>query len=155
MQIVIEILLFTAIICLGVGLFFLFKRTSKTQNLLDSLFDETGKGDFGQRFDEQIKRIKEAQNKSVEATKNLNKFIEESRGNIQKLALKRFNPFSETGGDQSFVLVLMDKDNNGVILSSLHQREVTRVYAKEVKGGHSSHKLSTEEAMTLKEAINS
>lgn len=51
---------------------------------------------------------------------------------FQKMGFIRFNPFSDTGGDQSFSLCLLDQDNNGIVISSLHTRNTTRLYAKEV-----------------------
>ena len=54
---------------------------------------------------------------------------------VQHVGLVRYNPFQETGGDQSFALALLDKRGDGVVVSSLHSRSVTRFYAKPVKGG--------------------
>lgn len=66
--------------------------------------------------------------------------------NIQRVFMKRFNPFGDTGGNQSFSMALLDANNDGVVLSSLHGRSGTRVYAKPVKSGkQGEHELSTEE----------
>ena len=54
---------------------------------------------------------------------------------LQRVGLVRFNPFEDTGGNQSFALALLDADRDGVIVSSLHSRDLTRVYAKAVTGG--------------------
>jgi len=54
---------------------------------------------------------------------------------IQKVGLVRFNPFSQTGGNQSFSLALLDGHDNGLVISSFHSREGTRIYAKIVKEG--------------------
>lgn len=72
---------------------------------------------------------------------------------VQKVAFRRFNPFENTGGDQSFTLVLLDRDNNGVIVSSLYAREGVRVYGKEVGGGKAKQLLSDEEQSLLQEAV--
>lgn len=74
---------------------------------------------------------------------------------ISKQALIRFNPFGDTGGDQSFVLALLDNHNNGVIISSVHARTGTRVYAKEIANGLSKYNLSDEETVALQKALNS
>lgn len=72
---------------------------------------------------------------------------------IQKIGLVRFNPFKDTGGDQSFVLSLVDGDNTGVIISGLYARTGTRWYAKKIiKGKSVGHELSDEERRSLKEA---
>ena len=44
----------------------------------------------------------------------------------------RYNPFEETGGNQSFALALLDAEGDGWVLSSLHARSGTRVYAKAI-----------------------
>ena len=77
----------------------------------------------------------------------------EGKLNIQKVGLLRFNPFNDTGGDQSFILALLNGENTGVVVSSLHTRSGTRWYAKEVKGGKGTeHVLSTEEEKAVQEA---
>ncbi|MBI2055442.1 MAG: DUF4446 family protein, partial [Candidatus Sungbacteria bacterium] len=53
---------------------------------------------------------------------------------VQKIGFMRFNPFEHTGGDQSFAVVFLDRENNGVIVSSLYTREGVRVYAKKIQG---------------------
>ena len=72
---------------------------------------------------------------------------------IQKIGLVRFNPFKDTGGDQSFILSLVDGDDTGVIISGLYARSGTRWYAKRVvKGKSVDHELSDDEKKDLKEA---
>lgn len=72
---------------------------------------------------------------------------------IQKIGLLRFNPFNDTGGDQSFILALVDAENTGVVISSLHTRTGTRWYAKKVlKAKGVEHKLSVEEEKAIKKA---
>src|SRR3989344_2506590 len=72
---------------------------------------------------------------------------------IQKIGLVRFNPFKDTGGDQSFILSLVDGNDTGVIISGLYARSGTRWYAKRIiKGKSIEHELSEEEKKALKEA---
>lgn len=72
---------------------------------------------------------------------------------IQKVGLVRFNPFKDTGGDQSFILSLIDGKDTGVIISGLYSRSGTRWYAKKVTNGKGvEHELSEEEKKALKEA---
>jgi len=72
---------------------------------------------------------------------------------IQKIGLIRFNPFKDTGGDQSFILSLIDANDTGVVISGLYARSGTRWYAKRViKGKAVEHELSEEEKRALKEA---
>jgi Protein of unknown function (DUF4446) len=68
---------------------------------------------------------------------------------FQRLGLVRYNPFEETGGNQSFALALLDADDDGFIISSLHARSGTRIYAKALAAGRSEGALSAEEAEAL------
>lgn len=70
---------------------------------------------------------------------------------IQKIGFLRFNPFHNTGGDQSFIIILLDRKDNGVVFSSLYMREGVRTYAKEIVQGKSKHPLSEEEKKILEE----
>jgi Protein of unknown function (DUF4446) len=71
---------------------------------------------------------------------------------FQRVGLVRFNPFEDTGGNQSFALALLDADGNGWVLSSLHARAGTRMYAKAIRAGRADGALSEEEATAIKQA---
>ena len=71
---------------------------------------------------------------------------------FQRVGLVRFNPFEDTGGNQSFALALLDAEGNGWVLSSLHARTGTRVYAKAIRDGRSDGALSDEESAAIKQA---
>jgi hypothetical protein len=77
----------------------------------------------------------------------------EGRKAFQRLGLVRYNPFEDTGGNQSFAIALLDADGNGTILTSLHTRQATRMYAKPVRGGRSDAALSAEETEALRIAL--
>jgi hypothetical protein len=73
-----------------------------------------------------------------------------ARSALQRVGIVRYNPFEETGGNQSFALALLDAEDHGIIISSLHARSGTRVYAKAVTGGRPAGALSEEEAEALR-----
>ncbi|HYH94078.1 MAG TPA: DUF4446 family protein [Candidatus Saccharimonadales bacterium] len=77
-----------------------------------------------------------------------------SRQMFQRVGLVRYNPFEETGGNQSFALALLDADGNGWVLSSLHARAGTRVYAKAISAGTSDAALSDEETAAIRQATS-
>ena len=74
---------------------------------------------------------------------------------FQKIGLVRFNPFEDTGGNQSFALALLDEDKDGFIVSSLHSRNGTRIYAKAITAGRCDTAMSSEEEEALKIALAS
>jgi hypothetical protein len=72
---------------------------------------------------------------------------------IQKVGVVRYNPFNDTGGDQSFAIALLDSQGNGIVVSSLHSRTDTRVFAKPVQSGRSRYPLSDEEQDAIRKAL--
>lgn len=74
---------------------------------------------------------------------------------LQRVGVVRYNPFEDTGGNQSFAIAILDMHGDGLVLSSLHARQGTRVYAKGVTRGRSDGALSTEEAEALRIAVES
>lgn len=72
---------------------------------------------------------------------------------IQRVGLVRFNPFEDAGGNMSFALALLDADGDGLLVSSLHARSGTRIYAKSVARGRPEAALSDEEEAALRQAL--
>jgi len=86
----------------------------------------------------------------VEELAELARRLEEKTGlSLQHVGMVRFNPFHDTGGDQSFALALADDQGDGVVLSSLHARDTTRVYAKPLLQWGSSYSLTGEERQAI------
>lgn len=108
-------------------------------------------------FIKTFKNIQEVQEQNTKDILNLNldlnNFKKVSKLNIQKVGLTKYNPFDETGGDHSFSLVLLDGNKNGIIITSLHTRERTRLYLKDVVEGSSKIELSKDESKALNLAI--
>ena len=100
----------------------------------------------------QMQRL-DALGKDVQAIGSRARAVEaQGRHAVQSIGLVRFNPFEDTGSNQSFALALLDADANGVILSSLHSRQQTRVYLKAINGGRCDAPLSAEETEALNQA---
>jgi len=76
-----------------------------------------------------------------------------SQRSLQHIGLVRFNPFDDTGSDQSFAIALLDDQRDGIVISSLHGRANTRVFAKPVADGGSPHNLSDEESQAIRIAV--
>ncbi len=73
---------------------------------------------------------------------------------IQRVSLIRYNPYQDTGGDQSFSIALLDQKGDGVVLTSLHSRSGTRVFAKQVlMGKEEKTQFSEEERKVIEEAL--
>ena len=99
---------------------------------------------------EQAVRAAERMNE-IEATHAL--MEQRTRRSLQHIGLVRYNPFDDTGSDQSFVIALLDDQRDGIVISSLHGRANTRIFAKPVADGGSPHNLSDEESRAIRIAV--
>lgn len=129
--------------------FFLWKTISHYNKLGQGLGDKNFKSIM-----ETLLRDVSIAKKDIDNLKlYCDKIQKEGLLHIQKIGLVRFNPFKDTGGDQSFILSLVDGNDTGVIISGLYARSGTRWYAKRVvKGKSAEHELSEEESKALREA---
>lgn len=73
---------------------------------------------------------------------------------IRNIKTIRFNPFSDSGSNQSFATAIVDDHGDGVILSSLYSRERVSIFAKPVKNGKPEYDLTEEEEEVLTEAYS-
>jgi hypothetical protein len=74
-------------------------------------------------------------------------------GSIRRVALLRYDAFEDVGGRLSFSCALLDEHGTGMVLTSINGRQETRVYAKPVANGTSSHNLSVEEEEAIRRAM--
>ncbi len=83
--------------------------------------------------------------------RSLDQRIKEKTNRVSTI---RFNPFhgGEVGGNQSFSSVFADEEGNGVVVTSIHTRERTNVFAKPLSGWHSDYELSEEEKNAITQA---
>ena len=75
-------------------------------------------------------------------------------GAIAYRALVRYDAYGELSGHQSTSLALLDEARNGVVLSSIANRETARMYCKQVHAGEGELELSPEEAEAVRIALS-
>jgi hypothetical protein len=100
----------------------------------------------GRRLDDLTLRVQDVSGRlpNVEARSTVS---------LQKVGIVRFNPFADTGGQQSFAIALLDSRGTGFVISSLHSRQATRMYMKPVIEGKSDTALGDEEAEAIRQAL--
>ena len=67
----------------------------------------------------------------------------------QKMGLVRYDAFKQMGGQLSYSLALLDENNNGFIINSIHSTEGCYSYSKEIRNGENNISLSAEEEEAL------
>ena len=142
-----------AILVLLLAILVLLRRTSRLGRRLASLTQgsdaQSLEAVLGSHLDRD--RQNEADIGRVEARTAI--VERDLKGSFWRVGLVRFNPFEDTGGNQSFALALIDGQGDGFVVSSLHARAGTRVYAKAIAKGASETALSSEESEALRLAL--
>lgn len=120
---------------------------------INALFNKLTKGVEVTDIKKVLEKVlaSETQNKKdvEDAFRKIAYLEEDGKLHVQKIGLTRFNPFKELGGDHSFSIAILDATDSGIIITSLHTRDRTRVYMKEIKKGKSGSELSAEEKKAL------
>lgn len=102
-----------------------------------------------------LSSLKKTREEVDELKKEIGEVKKNSESHFQKMGLVRFNPFSEIGGNQSFSIAILDKNDNGAVITSYYSRENNRVYSKPLKKGKSGYVLTGEEKKAIEKAKNS
>lgn len=113
------------------------KNANSLENEIIALFEDN-------------KFIKSSIEKNKKDIKTLYHKFESS---FQKIGIIKYDAFSQIGGKLSFCLALLDENNNGFILNSVHSTDGCYSYTKEIKNGECKISLSNEEVEALHTAI--
>ena len=81
--------------------------------------------------------------------KDINTIFKRMQTMYQKMGLVRYDAFNQMGGQLSYSLVMLDENDNGFIINSVHSTEGCYSYSKEIRNGDNSISLSKEEAEAL------
>ncbi|HEY8806393.1 MAG TPA: DUF4446 family protein [Candidatus Limnocylindria bacterium] len=147
------VVLALAVAGLAAWLAMLQRSEARLRSRLRRILSDNGNAGLDEVLDGQAKRIEQL-GSTVDALNTLERQLEaSSRLALQKVGIVRFNPFQDSGGDQSFAIALLDQGGTGVVFSSLHGRAETRIFAKQVANGRSTHSLSDEEQQAIRVAL--
>ena len=102
-----------------------------------------------------INYLEELENNFERVSQEIDRIKEKGKFSVQKIGVVRFNPFENVGSDQSFSVALLNGKNNGVVITSLYNREGNRIYGKPINNSSSSYHLSKEELSAIEKAKNS
>ena len=146
------LLLVAVVVGGGFWLYSTQQRTEKTRRQLELLIRDTRAGSL----DALLARLERVE-RSLDVLDTIQVSQQALDGrmlsSLQGIGVVRFNPFAEMGGDQSFALAVVDANADGFVMSSLHGRNATRLYAKVLQRGQSSTALSAEEQQALDQAM--
>lgn len=95
-------------------------------------------------------RLEQTASESEQQKSRLSNLEAAAKKMKSKVGVHRYNAFGDRGSDLSFSVAIVDESQDGVVLTGIHTRDETYIYAKPLDKGQSSYALSPEE----KEAIN-
>ena len=98
-------------------------------------------------------RINESESISNKAVDKVNALSEKMKSNLQKIGFVKYNAYDDTDNKLSFALALLDEHENGVLINHIYSKHGSNFYAKLVLSGKIEERISEEEALALKIAI--
>lgn len=152
----------TIIVAIGVGLLLiglliwiivLTTRLRKLSQAYRKIVGETGVPDLENVFrniHEQLAGLERDKQQHAVTLEQLNKRLSEMKGNV---GVHRFNAFSDSGSDLSFSVAFINEVQDGVVVTGIHGREQTFLYAKPIDKGQSAYMLSPEEKTAINLAL--
>lgn len=111
------------------------------------------KGKAGKSLEEDIVRLyednqklKAGMNDNKRDIRSINKQLSKA---FQKVGIVRYDAFHTMGGNLSYSLVLLDENDDGFILNTIHSSEGCYSYTKDIVNGNCEISLSEEEKKAI------
>jgi len=149
-----------AVVLLGALLLVLFiwnmrlgSRLKKLRRRYEAMMDGQGVDNLEQVIGDLERRMKQREAEGASAAAEmarLSEAVRQAKGNI---GVTRYQAFHGHGSDLSFSVAIVNEQLDGVVISGIHNREETYVYAKPVERGDSSYALSPEERKAISQAV--
>jgi FlaG/FlaF family flagellin (archaellin) len=149
----IAIVLALCVIALVVAFVLVSRRAAALERRVDSITRGQDGRDLGAVLEAHLDKVYAVSRRQDQLDGRAAGLEAQARRSVSGVGLVRYNTFEDMGGNQSFAIALTDVDGYGIVLSSLHARNQTRVYAKAVIGGAPEGALSAEEAEALRLAL--
>lgn len=125
--------------------FRLYRRCGALERRLDTILGDVGNEGTAKMLAEYLGTVRATAASVREMRAEHDELVRVMPSVIRHVGLVRFSPFHDTGGDQSFALALLDGQMTGVVVTGLHARTDSRLYAKPIERGSSTYSLTPEE----------
>lgn len=140
-----------AIVC--IGLCIVIYSLSKLKRKYKQFIGTTSAVDFEGVLIDNQKKIAELFKNQQELEIDIEKIFSNLKRTFEKVAMLKYDAFEGMGAQLSAVIVLLNNNNDGFLLNSIHSREGSHMYVKEIIKGKTEQALSKEEENTIKVAI--
>ena len=148
------IILFVITVILLILLIFLLVR----YNQLNVSYQMFMKGKKAESLEEEIgalfNDISTLKSSTEKNRKDIKKIIENLGECYQRVGIVKYDAFKEMGGKLSFSVALLNDNETGFIINSIHSSEGCYVYTKEIVNGECAISLGDEEKKALTLALS-
>ena len=161
-QVISNIQLFSPYIIIGLSvivilLFIIVLVQGKAINNIESRYKKMMRGTSTQNLEELIinnlDSINESEEKSKECLKEIEDLKKKTKSCVQKIAITRYKAFEDIGSDLSFSIAMLDENNDGFVMNSVHSTDGSYCYTKVIQNGECELSLGDEEAKAIRMAM--
>jgi hypothetical protein len=134
-DLLIWVVLVIGVMGFGVAFWVLYRRVKTLEGKYSKIFGQNGAEDIDQMveiFSDKLSKQERDVEKLFTHLKKSDTLISQS---VETVQLLKFNPFDDVGGKNSFVVAILDREKNGVMLTGVALRNETKIFAKQVKRG--------------------
>ena len=130
-------------------------RITKLMNRYEKFMKGKNAENLSAAIEENFQQMEKLESSYQDAEVKMDKALSGITSTFHKLGIVKYDAFKEMGGNLSFALCLLDDNNNGFILNTMHGRESSYTYIKEIENGTAYSTLGEEEKQALQKAISS
>ena len=130
-------------------------KIKRLMNRYESFMNGKDAENLGDAIEENFKQMNEIQKDYEETKQDIDETLQRMKSTFHKMGIVKYDAFKEMGGNLSFTLCLLDDMNTGFILNTMHGRDSSYTYVKEIIKGESFVILAEEEKEALEMALNS
>lgn len=148
------IVLFVLVIALLVIVIIQIVQNKKLKQNYDAFMQGSKAISLEKEIQNLIKDVSILSETSQIHTQDIDTLFYKHESSFQKMGFVRYDAFKESGGKLSYVLVLLDENNNGYVINSVRSSMGSDSYAKRITNGTCDIELSKEEKVALSKAVN-
>ena len=100
-----------------------------------------------------VDETEELRARDADTRRLVDSIVSKAQAGYQKTGIVKYNAFKGMGGNLSFVIAMLDDNNTGFVLNSVHSREGCYLYLKDVIEGKTEVLLGSEEKEALERAL--
>lgn len=151
---IILVSLILIVLLLTIFLISLFVHIIKTSKRTKKLWNGTNKENVETRMVSLLEEMESLRQENREKHTLIEQLRRKQSSQAAKIGVVRYNAFGEAGNDLSYSVAILNEGQDGVVISSIYNRDQSTTFAKPLKEGKSNYTLSTEEMKAIDIAKN-